>query len=159
MRDHVKDRLEDYLAGELEPEALESFEQHIRSCRSCEEDLRDTRDAHAYLKWLVPLEEPPKPGPEFYSWVQKSIRKKTDSGGLGNLFTALYVPRMAYALLFLLFGLLLAAWNTTLQTDWGEAGVLGIPPARFSAAISSEADRMRSRDMVMVSLVEATEGQ
>ncbi len=159
MRDHVKDRIEDYLAGVLEPDALESFEQHIRSCRSCEEALRDTQDARSYLKWLVPLEAPPEPGPEFYSGVRKSIAKKAGSEGLGNLFTARYGPRMAYALLFLFFGLLLAAWKMTLQTEWGEAGVLDIPSARFSAAISSEADRIRSREMVMVSLVETSEDQ
>ena len=49
-------------------------------------------------------------------------------------------------------GLLLMA-----STFFYLSGVLGIPPARFSDAISSEADRLRSREMVMVSLVEETD--
>ncbi len=150
MRHHVKDHIEDYLAGMLDPEALRNFEQHITSCRSCEEALCDSRAARSYLQWLLPVKTPPEPGPEFYSRVQKSIEKKMDSGWLGNLAAALHGPRLAYPLLFLFLGLLLMAWSMTFQTDWAETGVLGIPPARFSTSVSSEA----GRDLVMISLVE-----
>jgi len=158
MRYHIKDQIEDYLSGMLDPMALREFEQHIRNCRGCDEALCDSRAARLYLECLQPLETPPQPGPEFYSRVQRSIEKKMDSGWLGDLAAAFHGPRLAYPLLFLLLGLLLMAWSMNFQTEWTETGVFGIPPARFSGVISSEADRMRSRDMVMISLVETLEG-
>jgi len=158
MKNHVKDHIEDYLSGMLDPVALRGFEEHIRSCRGCEEALCDSRAAQSYLQCLLTQETPPQPGPEFYSRVQKSIEKKMDSGWLGDLTAAFHGPRLAYPLLFLLFGLLLMAWSMSFQTEWTETGVFGIPPARFSGVISSEADRMRSRDLVMISLVETFEG-
>ena len=154
MRNHVRYRIEEYLMGLLDADAQRNFEQHIGSCRSCRKALQDSRDADSYLKWLLPLEAIPLPGPEFYSRVEKSIEKKLDSGWFSNLAAVLYGPRLVYPLLFLFLGLLLAAWAQTVSTEWGEAGVLGIPPARFSGTISSEADRANSRDLVMVSLME-----
>lgn len=157
MQNHVRDQIEDYLAGVIDPEALRNFEQHIRICRSCEEAFRDTQDALSYLKWLLPLEAPPEPGPDFYFRVQNSIEKKLDSGWFARFAAALHGPRLAYPLLFLLLGLILTAWTMTFPTESSDSGVLGIPLARYSVTISSEADRMRSREMVMVSLMETLE--
>jgi len=159
MRIHSQDQIDDYLAGRLNSVSLREFDRHVESCRSCARALRDAQEVRSSIEWLMPAEAPPVPGPEFYSLVQKSIEKKMESGWLGNLAVALYRPRLAYPLLFLLLGLLLTAWATTFDSDWNETGLLGIPPLRYSVNISSEADRLRSRDMVMVSLVETIEGQ
>ena len=159
MRNHVNDRFDDYLAGELNLDALRNFERHIDNCRSCAKELAETEDARSCLQWLLPLESPPEPGPEFYARVQSSIEKKMDSGWFGSLASALQAPRLAYPLLFLFLGLLFTAWTMTSGTEWNETSVLGIPPARFSGSISTEADRMHNRDLVMISLVENIDGE
>ena len=155
MRKHVKAEIEEYVTGTLRLRALREFEQHVAECRACAKAVRDAEHAQGYLEWLRPDEAPPAPGPDFYYKVQRSIRQKTAStdwmGGLVALFRG---SRFAYPLLLLFLGLLLTAWTTHLQSDWSEAGIFGIPPARFSRMIATDADRAHSRDLVMVSLVD-----
>ena len=66
----------------------------------------------------------------------------------------MHVPRLAYPLLFLIAGLLLTFWTMDFGPDLGDNGVLGLPPARFSGAVATEADRSYHRDLVMVTLVD-----
>lgn len=153
MRNHVTDRIEDYLTGEIAPRALQVFHRHVGQCPSCAKAVRDAQQSQSYLQWLRPVEAPPAPGPDFYFKVQRSIQQKSAPGWIGSLAAMFHRPRFAYPLLFLFLGLLLTAWSTSFQTEWSEAGILGIPPARFSGIISTEADRIYSRDLVMVSLV------
>ena len=157
MQNHIEDRIEAYIAGMLGPDSLIIFERHIGECRRCTKALRETEDAQACLKWLVPLEPPPQPGPEFYARVQQSIGKKLDTGWLGSLAAALQGPRLAFPLLFVFLGLILTAWTMSWQADAGEISVLGIPPAQYSDRISTDADRLFNRDLVMISLVETPE--
>ncbi len=157
MQNHVHDRLEEYLMDEMEPFAREIFENHVAKCRSCANRVRDARESQSYLAWLRPMEAPPRPGPDFYRKLERSIERKASSGWLPNLAAMLQGPRLAFPLLFLVLGLLLTAWTMDFEPELTESGVLGIPPARFSDAISSEADRLHSREMVMVSLVEETD--
>ena len=157
MRNHVQDRVEEYLMDEMEPFARGIFEHHIAECRSCASHLRDARESQTYLEWLHPADAPPEPSPYFYRNLERSIERKAASGWLPNLAAMLQGPRLAFPLLFLVLGLLLTAWTMDFEPDLIESGVLGIPPARFSETISSDADRLRSREMVMVSLVEETD--
>jgi anti-sigma factor RsiW len=157
MPNHIQDRMEEYVMGDLEPRALALFEQHVSECRSCARALADARQTHAYLSWLQPAGAPPEPSPDFYRKIERSIEKKASAGWLGTMAAAFQRPKLAYPLLFLIFGLLLAAWTMDFQPDWSESGILGIPPARFSQAISSDADLNRDRELVMVSLVESEE--
>ena len=157
MRNHVQDRMEEYVLGELQPRALAVFEQHVSECRSCARALAEVRQAHSLLTWLQPVGAPPEPSPDFYRKIERSIEKKTSAGWFGKMAAAFQRPKLAYPLLFLVLGLLLAAWTMDFQPDWSESGVLGIPPARFSQVISSDADVIRGRELVMVSLVESEE--
>jgi putative zinc finger protein len=157
MRNHIQDRTEEYLMGVLEPRALAVFEQHVSECRSCALALADARQSHAFLAWLQPAGAPPEPSPDFYRKIERSIEKKASTGWLGTMAAAFQRPKLAYPLLFLVLGLLFAAWTMDFQPEWSDSGVLGIPPARFSQAISSDADLVRGREMVMVSLVDSEE--
>lgn len=154
MRNHVNEHIEDYLAGDMNSFTLRNFHQHVAECRPCAKALRDAQEARSYLQWLQPVEPPPAPGPDFYFKVQRSIQQKSAPGWVGSLVTMFHRPRFAYPLLLLFLGLLVTVWTTSFQTEWSEAGILGIPPARFSGIISTEADRMQSRDLVMISLVD-----
>lgn len=153
MGHHFRERLDDYLMGRLEPVERREFEQHLQHCRSCESAWAEALATRSYLAWLSPPDAPPVPGAGFYLRVQQAIEEKKATGWLTNL-TALQ-PRFAYPLLLLT--LLLAAWTLSLQMETVEETIFGFPPTQFSQTISSEQERLQSRDMVLMSLVEMEE--
>ena len=155
MQRHVDEQLEAYLAGELSPDTERVFQAHLRQCHSCEQVLAEAQNARSYLAWLMPEEAPPLPGPGFYLRVQRAIERKTESSWLSVLARS-WQPRLAYPLLLL--GLLFVAWTLTFEMDVDDDSVFGFPPNQFSSVISSEADGLDSRDLVMTTLIEIVEG-
>jgi anti-sigma factor RsiW len=153
MRHLVEEQLEEYLGGELSSGEEQAFEEHVQRCRACREALAEARSSHSYMAWLVPEEAPPAPGPGFYFRVQRGIEQKMESSWLAELTRSLR-PRLAYPLVFLM--LLSAAWTLTMEVDADEE-ILAAFPAQFSTTISSEAERMDSRDLVMATLVDLTD--
>jgi anti-sigma factor RsiW len=151
MRVHIKDRLDEYLAGELGSWELRRFERHVADCSSCACAVADAQRAQAYLRALRPAEGAPQPGPEFYLKVRRSIEEKQQSSGwLATLSAALHTPRLAYPLLFLVMGLAVTVW-TTRTGDTADLGVFGIPQPVYTASASGD------RDLVMTSLVDTAE--
>ncbi|MBI2815914.1 MAG: zf-HC2 domain-containing protein [Acidobacteria bacterium] len=150
MQQHVNAGIEEYLSGELDVHELRDFRRHLKECPSCARAVREAEDTQSCMQWLQPLEAPPAPGPDFYFKIQSSIQRNSGAGCLGSFALAFRGLRVAYPLIFLAAGLLISLWTFTTQTEWGEYGVLDIPPARFSTAITTEA----RRDLVMVSLVD-----
>jgi anti-sigma factor RsiW len=153
MRHLVEEQLEEYLAGELSAEDERTFHEHLKECRACADSLVEARNSRSYMAWLVPEEAPPVPGPGFYLRVQRSIDRKMESSWLAELSRALQ-PRLAYPLVFL--ALLSVAWTFSFEAD-AEEDILATFPAQFSTAISSEAERLHSRDLVMATLVDLTD--
>jgi anti-sigma factor RsiW len=153
MRHLVEEQLEEYLGGELSFEDERVFEEHLQQCRACARSLAAARSSHSYMAWLVPEEAPPAPGPGFHFRVERAIERKLESSWLAQLSRSLR-PRLAYPLVLLM--LLSVAWTLTLEVD-AEEEILAAFPAQFSAAISSEADRIDSRDLVMATLVDLTD--
>jgi anti-sigma factor RsiW len=153
MRHLVEEQLEEYLGGELSFEDERVFEEHLQQCRACARSLAAARSSHSYMAWLVPEEAPPAPGPGFHFRVERAIERKLESSWLAQLSRSLR-PRLAYPLVLLM--LLSVAWTLTLEVD-AEEEILAAFPAQFSATISSEADRIDSRDLVMATLVDLTD--
>jgi anti-sigma factor RsiW len=153
MRHLVDEQLEEYLAGELTSEEERLFTQHLRQCRSCADSLAEARNSRSYMAWLVPDEAPPVPGPAFYFRVQSSIERKMQSSWLTELSRSLQ-PRLAYPLVLLM--LLSVAWTFSVDGD-AEEDMLAAFPAQFSTTISSETERLDSRDLVMATLVDLTD--
>ena len=156
MRHHVRDQIDDYLTGLLEPEAGRDFVQHAGSCRSCGKALREARIARSCLQWLQLREESPKPSPAFYSKVQESIEKRKGPGWFSDLAAALH-PRLAYPLFSL--AVLLMTWTLTFRPAEGGVELLELdfPPAPFANLSLSDADSALGRDLVLTSLVDLTE--
>ena len=154
MQRHVRDQLDEYLIGELGPDAARQFEEHVRCCRSCETALSEAQSARSYLAWLAPAEAPPVPGPGFYLRVQQSIERKLVWGWFGRLAASLR-PRFTYPLALL--GLLFMAWTLTFEIDAAEDSIFGFPPSEYSAGLSDEADGVASGDLVLMTLVDMTE--
>jgi anti-sigma factor RsiW len=153
MRHLVEEQLEEYLAGELTSEEERAFGEHLKRCRECADSLAEARNSRSYMAWLVPEEAPPTPGPGFYFRVQSSIERKMESTWLAEL-TRFLQPRLAYPLVFL--ALLSVAWTFSVETEL-EEDMLAAFPAQFSNTISSEAERLDSRDLVMATLVDLTD--
>jgi len=153
MRHLVEEQLEEYLGGELSSEQERAFAEHLQLCRACAESLAEARRSRSYMAWLVPEEAPPTPGPGFYLRVQRAIDRRMESSWLEEL-TRSWQPRLAYPLLLLV--LLSAAWTLSVDVDAEDDMVFGFP-TQFSTEISSEADRLDSRDLVMATQVDLTE--
>ena len=153
MRHLVEERLEEYLGGELSSEEERAFGEHLERCRGCAHALADARNSRSYMAWLVPEEAPPVPGPGFYFRVQRAIDRRMESSWLVELTRSLQ-PRLAYPLLLLL--LLSVAWTLSVEADFDDDSVFAFP-TQFSDTISSEADRLDSRDLVMATLVDVTD--
>ena len=154
MRHLVEEQLEEYLGGELSAGEEQAFQEHLEQCRACTESLAEARRSHSYMAWLVPEEAPPVPGPGFHFRVQLAIEQEMESSWLAGLTRSLR-PRLAYPLVFLM--LLSAAWTLTMDVVDTEEEILAAFPSQFSTTISSEAERMDSRDLVMATLVDLTD--
>lgn len=153
MRHLVEEQLEEYLSGELSSEEERRFEEHLQLCRACSRSMAEARSSRSYMAWLVPEEAPPVPSPGFYFRVQRAIERRMESSWLADLTRSLQ-PRLAYPLLLLM--LLSAAWGLTIRMDTEDDFVFAFPN-RFSTTISSETERLDSRDLVMATLVDVTE--
>ena len=153
MRHLVEEQLEEYLGGELSSEEEQDFEEHLQQCHACARSMAEARSSHSYMAWLVPEEAPPVPGPGFHFRVERAIERKLESSWLAQLTRSLR-PRLAYPMVLLM--LLSAAWTLTMDVDTEEE-ILAAFPAQFSTTISSEAERLDSRDLVMATLVDLTD--
>jgi anti-sigma factor RsiW len=153
MRHLAEEQLEEYLGGELSFEEERVFEEHLHLCRACAQSLAEARSSRSYMAWLVPEEAPPAPSPGFYFRVQGAIDRRMESSWLADLTRSLQ-PRLAYPLVLLM--LLSAAWTLSVEVD-AEEDLLAAFPTQFSTTISSEAERLDSRDLVMATLVDLTD--
>ena len=153
MRHLVEEQLEEYLAGELTSIEEHAFGEHLDRCQACAESLAAARNSRSYMAWLVPEEAPPAPSPSFYFRVQSSIERKMESSWLTELTRSLQ-PRLAYPLLLLV--LLSVAWTFSVEVD-ADDDIIAAFPAQFSSTISSEAERLHSRELVMATLVDLTD--
>ncbi|MBI3896509.1 MAG: zf-HC2 domain-containing protein [Acidobacteria bacterium] len=158
MQFHIREQIEDYLAGRLaELQEREQIERHIRSCSSCRQALREDESSRWYLQWLMLTEAPPAPGPDFYVRVRQSIEQRKSSGWLGNLAAALH-PRLAYPLVFMM--LMLAAWTVTIPaSEMEEVTPLEALTIEFASISFPDSDQNQNRDLVMDSLVEVAEAK
>lgn len=154
MRRHVDELLEEYLAGELSLKEQREMRDHLHGCPSCERALAEAQNSRSYLAWLVPEEAPPAPGPGFYLRVERAIERKAESSWLAELTRSLQ-PRLAYPVLLLV--LLSAAWTLTFEVDADDDALFAFSPTQFSTTITTEAERLDLRDLVMASLVEVEE--
>lgn len=153
MRHLVEEQLEEYLGGELSSEEERIFEEHMQQCGACARSMAEARSSHSYMAWLVPEEAPPVPGPGFHFRVERAIEQKMESSWLAELTRSLR-PRLAYPLVLLM--LLSVAWTLSVKVDPDDDLVFAFP-AQFSTTISSEAERLDSRDLVMATLVDLTD--
>lgn len=158
MGRHVKDRLDEYLTQRLDAESRQEVERHLGVCSSCQQALEETESARAFLQWLVPLDDPPEPGPGFYVRVRESIESRRPYGWFDTLAAGLSL-RLSYPVALL--GLLVVAWVLTFQQRDGDEALVAMefPSVEFATMAFSGADRSTAEDQVILSLVEMPEEQ
>lgn len=84
----VIDRLEEYLAGTLEPATRRDIEAHLNGCRSCREEVLSMQEVSAMFGSLRPEEEL-TPSPSFYASVMQQVGEQQSvvAPSLSSLFT------------------------------------------------------------------------
>lgn len=70
---HVEDRLNAYLANEVEPEEKDFIESHLEICANCRQELEFLQELEMLLDDL-PLEDP---GPVFTDSVMARVKEET----------------------------------------------------------------------------------
>ena len=80
------DRLEEYLAGTLEPAALDRIEAHLKTCEACRREVESMQELSQCLAALRP-QKPPEPSPGFCARVMERVGRQTAALTFSNLFT------------------------------------------------------------------------
>jgi anti-sigma factor RsiW len=153
MHGLIKDGLEDYLRGVPGRKLPLEFEEHLRSCEECREEVSWMQEQSRLLRGLAPGRDV-EASPGFYARVMERIEAQQGS----SIWSALLEP---------VFGRVLAVASLALVCVF--AGYLAINEARIAeqaAAFPSEGavlmvgehpqglgqDRQRDRDTMLVTL-------
>jgi anti-sigma factor RsiW len=86
MHAAVIDRLEEYLAGMLDPAGQREFEAHLSSCEFCREEVRSMQGISQCLASLR-SEEIFDPPPGFYSRVMQQAGRRAAVPTFASLFS------------------------------------------------------------------------
>ncbi len=149
MHGLIRDRLEDYLLGgpgKVSPE----FEQHLRTCYECREELSWMQDQSQLLRVLAPPRDL-EPAPGFYARVMDRVDAQAGTSIWNGLLDPIFGRRLvatSAALAALLGGYL--AFTETRVTPLANApeSIMAVddhPPGLGQ-------DRQRDRDTILVTL-------
>ena len=147
MHSVVKESLEEYLAGALNPVALREIEAHLNGCRSCGEQVRAMQAVGRLFSSLSCAEEL-TPAPGFYARVVRQVEARPSTPTFASLFALdlAFGRRLVFSSLLTLA--LLGGYLVSRETDYAatrspEAAIAGID------RISPDGD---NRDHMLVTL-------
>ena len=94
------DCLEEYLAGSLEPAALNKIEAHLKTCEACRLEVESMQVLSHCLAVLRP-QQAPQPAPGFYARVMERVGRQSAAPSFSNLFNWQFAfgRRVAFAAL------------------------------------------------------------
>ena len=72
MHSVIVDRLEEYLAGAMEPAGQRAIEAHLNSCRACRDEVASLREV-SQLFGCLRSEEIGEPAPGFYAGIMRRV--------------------------------------------------------------------------------------
>ena len=158
---HIRENIDEYLQGTLDPASLASFEGHLARCGDCRAAVGNAREASAMMSWLATPERAPQPGPDFYYRVQASIEKAQAGGWLVRWVAGLQ-PRLAIPVLMM--GMLLLGWVISLPRHgsamnpdgWDE---VEYPSADFAQMTYSNDQDEARHDRMMDNLFDAVDAR
>jgi anti-sigma factor RsiW len=158
----LRENLEGYLSGKLDPAARQELETHLAACPGCREEWEILRSSAEDIRALRPpqgMDLDPAPG--FYARVMESIDTQRGVPFWAMLLDPAFGRRLAFASLMMLalLGAYVAAFD---QTDYSsqhlpEAILAGqVPGVPLSRAPHFNSNLAHNRSAVLASLV--TEG-
>ncbi|MBV8904243.1 MAG: zf-HC2 domain-containing protein [Acidobacteriia bacterium] len=103
MHGVLTDRLEEYLAGTLEPVARRQFEAHLNTCAPCREEVQGMQELSDGLAFLRP-DQSIAPSPSFYAGIMERIGRQNVAPTFTGLLSWRFAfgRRMAFASLLVL---------------------------------------------------------
>jgi anti-sigma factor RsiW len=149
----VEENLEAYLGGTLKAEETRRIEDHLDSCESCRNSVKDMRGQSALFRGLRSFEDI-EPDPGFYARVMDRIESQKRLSIWSALLEPVFAKRLAVVSLVLL--LLLGAMVASVEQEPVQVANDGSDPVeRFvqpPPLPDFGNDPQRDRDVILVNL-------
>jgi len=146
----VMDRLEEYLAGTLEPAASREIAAHLSACRGCREEIHGMRDVtRLFASLRLEEHEACEVAPGFYARVMDQVSRRRSAPAFANLFglDMAFGRRLVFASL-----LTLAVLGGYLVSHESAFAAGPSPEALFAQQNSPAFDTARAEDNMLVTL-------
>lgn len=153
---HIREQIDEYLRGGLDHVSRSQVAAHLADCGGCRSAVAAARETSEVLGWMVPLEAPPQPGPEFYFRVQAAIEKEQSRGWLATLASTLQ-PRLVYPsamMAVLMVAWMLSAPQSEALDGWDE---MEYPSSEFAQMTFSNEGEAALDDPMIDNLSDALE--
>jgi anti-sigma factor RsiW len=144
----VLDRLEEYLAGMLEPAAQNQIELHLSSCESCRTEVAGMQEISRWMSTLK-ADDAPAPAPGFYARVMAQVGDRRPVPTFSSLFALdlAFGRRLAFACLLTLA--VLGSYLVTRET--GEPSAIS-PDAVMAQQDAPAFDSASAHDSMLATL-------
>jgi anti-sigma factor RsiW len=144
----VMDRLEEYLAGAVEPAAQRDIEAHLLACSTCREEVRSMQEVSALFNSLRP-NEVIDPSPGFTAGVMLHVADLKPAPTFAGLFALDFAfgRRLVFASL-----VLLAVLGSFIATREAQFTAGPSPDAILAQQESPEFDSAAAQDSMLVTL-------
>ncbi len=155
MHGLIKERLEDYLRGGPEKKVPQDFEQHLRECESCREEVSWMQDQSQVLRALS-AQRDTEPAPGFYARVLNRIEAQQSTSIWSAFLDPIFGRRLVAAslTLVLLLGGYVAFREVAYPPSVNDAEAI-IAVQEHPPGLGQ--DRQRDRDTILVTLATYSE--
>jgi predicted anti-sigma-YlaC factor YlaD len=157
MHQIISDRLEGYLEGTCDSEALREIERHLSECGSCRTELAMMKE-HSSLLHVLRDSDTVEPAPGFYARVVSRIETQRAGSFWNLLLDPVFGKRLVYATLTAV--LVMGTYLATTEPAPLEEVVAAAPEmelARPETSPQMGADEQQDRDTVLVQLATHSE--
>jgi len=146
MHSVVKERLEEYLGGELAPSVLHQIEAHLKVCEDCREEVKSMQEMRQLFSSLR-AEEEVSPSAGFYVRVLEQAGARQQAPGFSGLFDLDFAfgRRLVFASLLLLA--VLGSYLVSRETDYSSG-----PSAEAVMAQDTSSPTTTDRDHMLLTL-------
>jgi len=144
----VKDSLEEYLSGTLEPAGQRDIEQHLSACEECRDEVASMQDM-ALLFNSLRVEEELEPAPGFYARVMRDVGGRVPAPSFSSMFS--FDLALARRLVFACLLTLAVLGSYLVVSEGGYAGSLS-PEAVMAQQNHPAFDSDRGQDNMLVTL-------
>src|ERR1039458_4857790 len=148
MHEVIRESLEEFLSGSLDPAALREVEAHLATCPSCQEEVGAMQDLFGMFVSLR-ADEVVEPAPGFYTRVVAQVGRSKPAPWFAGLlgFDMAFGRRLVFASL-----LLMAVMLSSLATEQAGLQVGPSPEAILAQQNAPAFETARAEDNMLVTL-------